>query len=71
MASRCPLSSFEKQSIAVSVALLFDSTGSMQSALPPLKSGALKLIGEMRPARRRGGLRLQRRGHRTAALHHR
>ncbi len=44
-----PASSFEKQSTAVSVALLFDSTGSMQSALPPLKSGALKLIADMRP----------------------
>jgi VWFA-related protein len=44
-----PASSFEKQSTAVSVALLFDSTGSMQSALPPLKSGAIKLISEMRP----------------------
>lgn len=45
-----PVASFENQSSAVSVALLFDATGSMQNALPPLKSAALKLIGEMRPA---------------------
>jgi VWFA-related protein len=32
------------------VALLFDATGSMQGALPALKSAALKLIGEMRAA---------------------
>ena len=44
-----PVVSFENQSSAVSVALLFDATGSMQNALPPLKSAALKLIGEMRP----------------------
>ena len=45
-----PLTSFENQSSAVSLALLFDATGSMQNALPPLKSAALKLIGELRPA---------------------
>ena len=44
-----PLASFENQSSTVSVALLFDATGSMQNALPPLKRAALKLIGEMRP----------------------
>jgi len=44
-----PVSSFENRNTAVSVALLFDATGSMQNALPPLKSAALKLIGEMRP----------------------
>lgn len=44
-----PIASFEDQSSAVSVALLFDATGSMQNALPPLKRAALKLIGEMRP----------------------
>jgi Ca-activated chloride channel homolog len=43
------VASFENQSSAISVALLFDATGSMQNALPPLKSAALKLIGEMRP----------------------
>jgi VWFA-related protein len=42
--------SFENRNTAVSVAMLFDATGSMQNALPPLKSAALKLIGEMRPA---------------------
>jgi VWFA-related protein len=45
-----PVSSFENRNTAVSVALLIDATGSMQNALPPLKSAALKLIGEMRPA---------------------
>jgi VWFA-related protein len=44
------VASFENNNTAISVALLLDSTGSMQSALPPLKSAALKLIGEMRPA---------------------
>jgi VWFA-related protein len=44
-----PLASFENQSSTVSVALLFDATGSMQNALPPLKRAALKLIGEKRP----------------------
>jgi Ca-activated chloride channel homolog len=44
------VSSFENRSSAVSVALLFDATGSMQSALPALKSAALRLIGELRPA---------------------
>jgi VWFA-related protein len=44
-----PVSSFENRNTAVSVALLLDETGSMQNALPPLKSAALKLIGEMRP----------------------
>jgi VWFA-related protein len=43
------VASFENNNTAISVALLLDSTGSMQSALPPLKSAALKLIGEMRP----------------------
>jgi VWFA-related protein len=45
-----PASSFENRSTAFSVALLFDSTGSMQDALPPLKSGAIKLIADMRPS---------------------
>ena len=44
-----PVASFENQSSTVSVALLFDATGSMQNALPPLKAAALKLIREMRP----------------------
>jgi VWFA-related protein len=44
------ISSFENRSSAVSVALLFDATGSMQSALPALKSAALRLISELRPA---------------------
>jgi VWFA-related protein len=40
---------FENQSAPVSLALLLDTTGSMQNALAPLKSAALKLIAEMRP----------------------
>ena len=45
-----PAASFENRSTAFSVALLFDATGSMQDALPPLKSGAIKLISDMRPS---------------------
>ena len=41
---------FEPRSAEVSVALLLDSTGSMQRALPALKNAALKLIGELRPS---------------------
>jgi hypothetical protein len=44
-----PIVSFENRATPVSVALLFDSTGSMQNALPPLKSAALRLVKEMRP----------------------
>jgi Ca-activated chloride channel family protein len=39
---------FESRSSEVSVALLLDTTGSMQGALPALKNAALKLIGELR-----------------------
>jgi VWFA-related protein len=40
---------FEPRSSKVSVALLLDTTGSMQGALPALKNAAFKLIGELRP----------------------
>jgi len=40
---------FETRVAPVSVALLFDTTGSMQAALPALRNAALKLIGELRP----------------------
>jgi Ca-activated chloride channel homolog len=39
---------FESRSAEVSVALLLDTTGSMQAALPALKNAALKLIGDLR-----------------------
>ncbi len=44
-----PAVAFETRVAPVSVVLLFDTTGSMQAALPALRSAALKLIGEMRP----------------------
>ena len=40
---------FETRTGPVSVALLFDTTGSMQAALPALRNAALKLIGDLRP----------------------
>ena len=40
---------FENRASSVSLALLFDTTGSMHAALPALKRAALKLIGELRP----------------------
>ncbi len=40
---------FETRTAPVSVALLFDTTGSMQAALPALRNAALRLIGELRP----------------------
>ena len=40
---------FESRMAPVSVTLLFDTTGSMQAALPALRNAALKLIGELRP----------------------
>jgi len=41
---------FEAQGSEVSCALLLDTTGSMQLALPSLKGAALKLIADLRPA---------------------
>jgi VWFA-related protein len=43
-----PISAFELQSSNLSCALLLDTTGSMQAALPSLKNAALKLIDELR-----------------------
>jgi VWFA-related protein len=44
-----PVFAFENHTSSVSVALLFDTTGSMSAALPPLKSAALQLLDELRP----------------------
>jgi hypothetical protein len=40
---------FESRSSTVSCALLLDTTGSMQAALPSLKNAAMKLIAELGP----------------------
>jgi VWFA-related protein len=44
-----PMGVFEDQVTGVSVALMLDSTGSMQPALPALRSAALNLIDGLRP----------------------
>jgi len=44
-----PPFAFEDHNDAVSIALLFDTTGSMEATLPPLKAAALKLIADLRP----------------------
>jgi len=43
------ITAFENHTASVSVALLFDTTGSMEAALPALKSAALHLLDELRP----------------------
>ena len=43
------ITAFENHTASVSVALLFDTTGSMEAALPSLKSAALRLLTELRP----------------------
>jgi Ca-activated chloride channel family protein len=43
-----PLAAFEPNTSSLACALLLDTTGSMQAALPALKNAALKLIGELR-----------------------
>lgn len=43
-----PLFAFENQTSSVSVALLFDTTGSMTRTLPSLKRAAMQLIDELR-----------------------
>jgi VWFA-related protein len=43
------LSAFENHSSGISVALLLDTTGSMVSTLPALRSSALRLIEDLRP----------------------
>jgi VWFA-related protein len=42
------LTAFEPNTSSLTCALLLDTTGSMQAALPALKNAALKLIGELR-----------------------
>jgi len=44
-----PVFAFENHTAGVSVALLFDTTGSMVSALPPLKNAAMRLVDDLRP----------------------
>jgi VWFA-related protein len=44
-----PVFAFENHTSSVSVALLFDATGSMDTALPSLKRAALQLLDELRP----------------------
>lgn len=43
-----PIVGFESRSAEVSVALLLDTTASMDAALPSLKNAALKLVSELR-----------------------
>lgn len=43
-----PLAAFEPNTSSLTCALLLDTTGSMQAALPALKNAALKLIAELR-----------------------
>jgi Ca-activated chloride channel family protein len=44
-----PVFAFENHTSGVSVALVFDTTGSMATALAPLKNAALQLVEELRP----------------------
>jgi VWFA-related protein len=44
-----PVFAFESGASNVSVALLFDTTGSMNAALPSLKRAAMQLIDDLRP----------------------
>jgi len=44
-----PVFAFENHTSSVTVALLFDTTGSMEEALPPLKNAALRLLDDLRP----------------------
>ena len=44
-----PVFAFENHNSAVSVALLFDTTGSMVDALPSLKNAAVQLVNQLRP----------------------
>jgi VWFA-related protein len=44
-----PVFAFENHMSSVSVALVFDTTGSMANTLAPLKNAALKLVDELRP----------------------
>ena len=44
-----PVFAFENHTAGVSVALVFDTTGSMVTALPPLKNAAMQLVEDLRP----------------------
>lgn len=44
-----PVFAFENHTSGVSVALVFDTTGSMVATLPPLKNAAMQLVDELRP----------------------
>lgn len=44
-----PVFAFENHTSSVSVALVFDTTGSMETTLPALKSAALRLLDDLRP----------------------
>jgi len=44
-----PVFAFENRNAPVSVALLFDTTGSMEDALPSLKNAAMQLLDDLRP----------------------
>jgi Ca-activated chloride channel family protein len=44
-----PVFAFENHTSSVSVALVFDTTGSMVATLPPLKNAAMQLVDELRP----------------------
>ena len=44
-----PVFAFENHTSGVSVALVFDTTGSMSLALPPLKNAAMQLVDDLRP----------------------
>lgn len=43
-----PIFAFEDHTAAVSVSLVFDTTGSMVTALPPLKNAAMQLVDDLR-----------------------
>lgn len=45
-----PVVAFENHNAAVSVALLFDTTGSMVEALPLLRNAAMQLVDDLRPS---------------------
>jgi Ca-activated chloride channel family protein len=44
-----PVTAFENHTGKVSVALLFDTTGSMEATLPSLKAAALHMLDDLRP----------------------
>ena len=45
-----PVLAFENHNAPFSVALLFDTTGSMANTLPLLKAAAMQLVDDLRPA---------------------